>query len=301
MSCYRISEEEKKYLEGYEIDRYERPSLATDMAIFSVMETAEAENFRKLPKRSLKLLLVCREAYPYKGSWALPGGFCRPGEDVAETARRELFEETSLQHAYLSLFGSFGEADRDPRGWVISNAFLALTDAEKYQLNAGTDAKEAAWFTVEVTSAEVKKEVKEDFARIETEYSLSFRQEERGVLLTAKIAACKTFCNYHESVEYKITESNGLAFDHGKIILCAWLHLRETLEHDPRIVFDLMPELFTLNQLQNAMELISGQELLTANFRRKIADYVVETDKVTEGKGHRPAKLFMRNLNAFYR
>jgi len=301
MSCYRISEEEKKYLEGYEIDRYERPSLATDMAIFSVMETAEAENFRKLPKKSLKLLLVCREAYPYKGSWALPGGFCRPGEDVAETARRELFEETSLQHAYLSLFGSFGEADRDPRGWVISNAFLALTDAEKYQLNAGTDAKEAAWFTVEVTSAEVKKEVKEDFARIETEYSLSFRQEERGVLLTAKIAACKTFCNYHESVEYKITESNGLAFDHGKIILCAWLHLRETLEHDPRIVFDLMPELFTLNQLQNAMELISGQELLTANFRRKIADYVVETDKVTEGKGHRPAKLFMRNLNAFYR
>ena len=301
MSCYRMSEEEKKYLEGYDIGRYERPSLATDMAIFSVMETAEAENFRKLPKKSLKILLICREAYPYKGSWALPGGFCRPGEDVKETARRELREETSLQNAYLSLFGSFGEADRDPRGWVISNAFLALIDAEKYRLNAGTDAKEAAWFTVEVVSAEEKKEVKEDFARIETEYSLSFLQEETGVVLTAKIAECKTFCNYHESVEYKITESNGLAFDHGKIILCAWLHLRETLEHDPRIVFDLMPELFTLNQLQNAMELISGQELLTANFRRKIADYVAETDKVTEGKGHRPAKLFMRNLKEFYR
>ena len=61
-----------------------------------------------------------------------------------------------------------------------------------------------------------------------------------------------------------------------------------------------MPEFFTLTQLQNAMELISGQELLTANFRRKIAEYVVETDKVTEGKGHRPAKLFGRNLQAFY-
>ncbi len=301
MGCYRMSEEEKEYLDRYDIDRYERPSVATDMAIFSVMEAAEAENFRKLPKKALKLLLVCREAYPYKGSWALPGGFCRPGEDVSETARRELFEETNLQNAYLSLFGSFGEADRDPRGWVISNAFLALIDAGKYQLSAGTDAKEAAWFTVEVTSVEVKKEVKENFARIETEYSLSFRQEETGVLLTVKIRECKSFCDYHESVSYNITESNGLAFDHGKIILRAWLHLRETLEHDPRIVFDLMPELFTLNQLQNAMELISGQKLLTANFRRKIADYVVETDKVTEGKGHRPAKLFMRNLNAFYR
>ena len=301
MSCYRMSEEEKRYLEQYDIDSYERPSVATDIAIFSVMETAEAENFRKLPKKSLRLLLVCREAYPYKGSWALPGGFCKPGEDVPETAKRELLEETGVQNAYLSLFGSFGEADRDPRGWVISNAFLALIDAEKYQLSAGTDAREAAWFTVEVVPAEVKKEVKENFARMETEYNLSFRQEETGVLLTAKVTECKTFCDYHESVEFKITENNGLAFDHGKIILRAWQYLRETLEHDPRIVFDLMPELFTLNRLQNAMELISGQELLTANFRRKIADYVVETDKVTEGKGHRPAKLFMRNLNAFYR
>lgn len=301
MSCYRMSEEEKRYLEQYDIDSYERPSVATDIAIFSVMETAEAENFRKLPKKSLRLLLVCRETYPYKGSWALPGGFCKPGEDVPETAKRELLEETGVQNAYLSLFGSFGEADRDPRGWVISNAFLALIDAEKYQLSAGTDAREAAWFTVEVVPAEVKKEVKENFARMETEYNLSFRQEETGVLLTAKVTECKTFCDYHESVEFKITENNGLAFDHGKIILRAWQYLRETLEHDPRIVFDLMPELFTLNRLQNAMELISGQELLTANFRRKIADYVVETDKVTEGKGHRPAKLFMRNLNAFYR
>ena len=99
MSCYRMSEEEKKYLERYDISEYERPSVATDMAIFSVMEAAEAENFRKLPKKSLKLLLVCREAYPYKGSWALPGGFCRPGEDVAETARRELFEETGIRAA----------------------------------------------------------------------------------------------------------------------------------------------------------------------------------------------------------
>ncbi|MBR6535808.1 MAG: NUDIX hydrolase [Lachnospiraceae bacterium] len=301
MNKYRMSEEEKKYLEQYDISRYKRPSLATDMAIFSVMEAAEAENFRKLPKKSLRILLVCRGTYPYKGSWALPGGFCRPEEDVSETARRELLEETGVQNAYLSLFGSFGEADRDPRGWVISNAFLALIDAGKYKLNAGTDAKEAAWFTVEVSSAEVKKEVKENYAGIETEYSLNFRQEETGVVLTAKVTECKTFCDYHERVSYSITESNGLAFDHAKVVLRAWQYLRETLEKDPRIAFDLMPEMFTLNQLQNAMELISGQELLTANFRRKIADYVIETEKMTEGKGHRPAKLFVRNLKQFYK
>ena len=301
MSVYKMSEEERQYLEEYDISGYERPSLATDMAIFSVMEEEKAENFRKLPKKTLKLLLVRREVYPYKGSWALPGGFCRPGEDVLDTARRELLEETSLHNAYLSLFGTFGEAGRDPRGWVISNAFLALIDAGKYKLHAGTDVGEAAWFSVEVEAEEVRKEITKDYARIETNYSLSFFQEETGVRLTTKIAEYKQFCEYHERIEYKITESNGLAFDHAKLILRAWQYLRETVENDPRIVFDLMPEFFTLTQLQNAMELISGQELLTANFRRKIAEYVVETDKVTEGKGHRPAKLFGRNLEAFYR
>lgn len=301
MNNYRMSEEEKRYLKQYDISKYKRPSLATDMAIFSVMEAAKAENFRKLPKKSLRILLVCRGAYPYKGCWALPGGFCRPDEDVAETARRELSEETGVQNAYLSLFGSFGETDRDPRGWVISDAFLALIDAEKYKLSAGTDARETAWFTLEVTSTVVKKDVTEKSALIETEYNLCFRQEETGTLLSAKVTENKTFCDYHENVTYEIRECNGLAFDHAKIILCAWQRLRETLENDPRIAFDLMPELFTLNQLQNAMELISGKELLTANFRRKIADYVVETEHVTEGMGHRPAKLFMRNLNAFYR
>lgn len=301
MSCYRMSEEEKKYLEQYDISCYERPSLATDMAVFSVMEAEAAESFRKLPKKELKLLLVRREVYPYKGSWALPGGFCKPGEDVIDAARRELYEETNLENAYLSLFGSFGETDRDPRGWVISNAFLALIDAKKYKPHGGTDAAEAAWFTVEIESSEVKKEVKENFARIETEYRLSFRREEEKELLSAKIRESKKFSDYHESVSYKIEECDGLAFDHAKIILQAWLYLRQTVENDPRIVFDLMPELFTLNRLQNAMELVLGQELLTANFRRKIADYVVETDKVTEGKGHRPAKLFGRNLKAFYK
>lgn len=301
MNHHGMSEEEKNYLEQYDISGYDRPSVAVDMAIFSVMEAEEAENFRKLPKKALKILLIRRAGFPYKGSWALPGGFCRPGEDVAETARRELFEETGLQNAFLSLFGSFGEEGRDPRGWVISNAFLALVEADNHHLQAGTDAGGADWFTIEAEVSGETKEVEENSAQIETDYILRFRQEKTGVVLTAKIKEEKSFCNYHESVSYRITENEGIAFDHAKIILRAWLHMRETVETDPRIVFDLMPELFTLNRLQSAMELILGRELLTANFRRKIADYVVETDRVTEGKGHRPAKLYGRNLKAFYK
>ena len=301
MKQYRMSEEEKKYLEQYDISAYERPSLAADMVIFSIREVAEAESFRKLPKKALKLLMIQRADYPYKGYWALPGGFCRPDEDVQETAERELYEETNIHKAYLSLIGTFGGVGRDPRGWIISNTFLALVDAERCKLRPGTDAGEAQWFTVEVKGEEQKRDVKEDYAELETLYRIWLTEEETGEVISATVKEYRQFREYHETVRYEIEEQGQLAFDHAKIILYAWQKLREDVENDPKHVFDLMPEVFTLTQLQNAMEMVLGQELLTANFRRKIAEYVVETEQVSDGKGHRPAKLFGRNVKAFYK
>ena len=64
------------------------------MAVFSIMGMESQENYRKDPEQKLKLLLVRRGEFPYKGDWALPGGFCRPEESTLETAKRELLEET---------------------------------------------------------------------------------------------------------------------------------------------------------------------------------------------------------------
>jgi len=295
-----ISQEEKEYLAGYDITQYERPSIAADIAIFSILEDGESSNFRKLPKKALKLLLIKRGTYPYKNCWALPGGFCRPNEDVHETARRELFEETNVENAYLKLSGIFGEVDRDPRGWIISNTFLALMDGEKCNLRAGTDAWEAKWFTVELNCKELKKQSDADVAEIINEYEIRLIHEASQVSLCATVTEHKQFKNYHETSHYDIANCENIAFDHAKIILNAILTLRKGIENDSKLVFDLMPELFTLTQLQNAFELIQDEKLLTANFRRKIADYVIETEQIVEGAGHRPAKLFRRNVEAFY-
>ncbi|MBQ3515534.1 MAG: NUDIX hydrolase [Lachnospiraceae bacterium] len=300
-ATYDMTQEEKAFLEQYDITRYERPSLATDISIFSIMKEGENSNFRKLEKRALKILLIKRGSYPYKNAWALPGGFCRPDEDVYETARRELCEETNIKDVYLKPFGIFGEIGRDPRGWIISNAFLALMDSKNYKLRAGTDAWEAKWFTVELATKELKKDAGENSIYVETEYVLSFSNQEDETSFSAKVKEYKQFENYHETVRYEVLDNGNLAFDHGKIILQALLTLRKEVENDFRIAFDLMPELFTLTELQTAFEVILDQELLKANFRRKIADYVVETEKIIEGSGHRPAKLFKRNVEAFYK
>lgn len=322
MESYHMSKEEKEYLKGYDITQFDRPSIATDVAVFSIMgkkgrtekeQVQDTENYRKLPEKRLKILLIKRAGYPFKDCWALPGGFCRKNEEVYETARRELYEETHVKNAYLKLSGIFGDVGRDPRGWIISHTFLALMDGEKCDLRAGSDAWEARWFDVEFQKKEMQKSIKEDSAVMENEYCLrlissdiyatNLQHKETGepVVLSAVIREHREFRNYHETIQYEIAGNNGFAFDHAKLVTCAILSLRQQAEGDGKIVFDLMPEVFTLTELQKAFEIILDKKLLVANFRRKMADYVIETDQIMEGAGHRPAKLFKRNVENFYR
>lgn len=294
-----ISLEEKEYFKNYDISKYEKPSIAADIAILAIMPANNTEkNYRKPPTKKLKILLIQRGQHPFKGSWALPGGFCKPNEDIEKTAKRELFEETGINHSYLALDGIYGQVNRDPRGWIISHTFMALVDGEKCTLTAGTDACQAYWFDIDLQSKEIKRNVKDNFALVENEYILTLICNE--IELSAKIKEIKTFENYHETTELEIVESNGFAFDHSKIITSAILSLRQQTENNSKIVFDLMPETFTLTQLQTAFEIILDKKLLTPNFRRKIADYVTETQEIIDGVGYRPAKLFKRNLQAFY-
>ncbi len=305
---YEMSYEEKEYLKQYDITKYERPSVAADMAVFSVMneqrgeEIRDRENYRKLPQKKLKILLIKRGTYPYKDCWALPGGFCRKGEDVLAAAYRELFEETQVKDAYLDLVGTFGEEGRDPRGWIISNTFLALFDGEKCRLRAGSDAWDARWFDVEYEKENVvgKHETSADKKVIMHHLKLINRDEDTPIVLEAAVKEKRCMQNIYVKTEYEIEKENGLAFDHAKIITYALSFLRNQVQSDGRIVFHIMPEYFTLTELQNAFEVILGKELLTANFRRKMTDYVVETEQMIEGAGHRPAKLFKRNMKTLF-
>ena len=321
MFSYNMSEEEKNFLNSYDIRQYDRPSIAADIAIFSIMtrggltgreQVQDKNNYRKAPEKKLKILLIRRASYPYRNCWALPGGFCRKNEDIYETARRELYEETHVENAYLNLSGIYGDAGRDPRGWIISHAFLALVDGEKCCLKAGSDAWEARWFDVGFLGEEITKSVDGGRALVENRYSLTLTNsdmlatnrhrdaEDAPVVLSAVIREQKEFKDYHETVRYEVSENNGLAFDHARIITCAMLFLRRQAEADGKIVFDLMPPEFTWAELQSAFEIILDKKLLTANFRRKMADYVAQTDRMISGAGHRPARLLRRNVEAFY-
>lgn len=96
-----------------------------------------------------KVLLVRRERPPFEGQWAIPGGFVEPQESLEAAARRELCEETGAEPAHLEQFHTFGDPGRDPRGWTISVAYLALLtedDLQAWHLQPGSDAADLNWF-----------------------------------------------------------------------------------------------------------------------------------------------------------
>lgn len=115
---------------------FPRPAVTVDCVVFGFDEG------------DLKVLLVQRELDPYRGKWALPGGFVHEDESLDEAARRELREETGLEKLYLEQLYTFGDVDRDPRGRVITIAYYALVKLADHRVKAATDASSAAWFSV---------------------------------------------------------------------------------------------------------------------------------------------------------
>ncbi|MEK3736528.1 MULTISPECIES: NUDIX domain-containing protein [Paenibacillus] len=283
---------EREFLEQYRAGDYERPSVTTDMVIFTVTEE-DADSYRKLPEKELRVLLIRRGAHPFLGKWALPGGFVRPNETTEQAAVRELCEETGVEDIYLEQLYTFSDIGRDPRTWVISCSYMALINSDKLELKAGDDAADAAWFKVSYRPLREQKELIEDGYIKTLEYELKLSSEEEE--LSAVVARTMTAKTTSTGTDYEIVSNDGLAFDHAKIIACAIDRLRGKVNYTD-IALHLMPMLFTLTELQQVYEVIMDKELLKAAFRRKVADLVVETDHYTENAGHRPSRLYRRNL-----
>ncbi|MEZ5559982.1 MAG: NUDIX hydrolase [Pseudomonadales bacterium] len=112
------------------------PAVAVDVVVLALRNDV------------LEVLLIERARDPYAGRWALPGGFVGIDEDLADAARRELREETSLAAGPLQQIGAFGAPQRDPRERVISVAFWTRLDSAQ-PARAGSDARTAAWFPVD--------------------------------------------------------------------------------------------------------------------------------------------------------
>jgi len=112
---------------------YPRPMVTVDMVV--------------LRKEKSEVLLIERGNDPFRGEWALPGGFIEMNEKLEESAIRELQEETGITGIALKQLKTYGEPGRDPRGRTISVIFGGQA-IEGEQAIAGDDAAKAEWFSI---------------------------------------------------------------------------------------------------------------------------------------------------------
>jgi 8-oxo-dGTP diphosphatase len=116
--------------------KYQPIQVTVDIVVFTVHE------------QTLQVLLIERGIDPFKGRYALPGGFVRAEETLEQAAFRELLEETGTKDVYLEQLYTFGDPHRDPRGRIVTVAYYALVPNDKSPLLAGTDAAAAGWYPV---------------------------------------------------------------------------------------------------------------------------------------------------------
>jgi 8-oxo-dGTP diphosphatase len=210
-----------------------RPAVTVDVALFTVAGTLQ--NLR------LRVLLIQRGEEPFRGAWALPGGFVRENEDLEDAALRELQEESGVGQVLLEQVAAIGTPHRDPRGHTVTVLHVGLVAGDRYPLAAQGDAAAAQWFDV---------------------------AGPRPLPL--------------------------LAFDHAELLQHALAHLRRRLGEMPAICYELLPDRFTLSELQALTQSILGKEVDRRNFRRKIKDInlVIKTRGIRQQGRHRPAQLY---------
>lgn len=262
---------EEEFLKDYKKEEFERLSLTTDILIFSVSSGTQ-ENYRKLNEKYFSILLVKRDNYPYKDKWCLPGGFVGYDEELEAAPLRILKNETNIENIYLEQLYTYGEVNRDPRMRVISTSYMALIDKNK--LN-GNLTNNASWFNVIMLEENNIVDVTLDNGTTTLKFKIKKTLKE------------KTTDRY----KFEVLENDFLAFDHPLVIMAGIERLKNKIEYTD-IVFNMMPEYFTLGELQQVYEVILGKKLLDPAFRRIIAKKTEKTTKVRTGEGHRPSALF---------
>ena len=265
---------EEELLKNYDSSIYDKLSMTTDILILSV-SSKDSNNYRKTDKKMMSVLLVKRDDYPYKDKWCLPGGFLNPKtETLEECAKRVLKRETNLEDIYLEQLYTFDRIDRDPRMRVISTAYVALIDKDELK----QDVKNASWF---------------DITLMEEKDGVIFLVLDNGTE-TISLEVNKVLRNKITDRYDYISNNQKIAFDHDVVIASGIEKIKEKVNSSD-IVFNMMPDYFTLGELQQVYEVLLGKKLLDAPFRRIIASKVEKTEKMKTGEGHRPSYLFRYN------
>ena len=238
---------EKDFLAGYDPNAFERPSVTSDILVFTTRKT------------QLFLLMIRRSLPPFQGKWAIPGGFIQMDETAEEAAARKLSDETGISGIYLEQLRTFSRVDRDPRMRILSVAYIGMAPFSRLAELPEEKTEETALF-----------EIVREGGRIFLESPREGRLEEPDI-----------------------------AFDHYEMITAAVRRMEGKLEYT-EIAFPFLenPQAFSLTELREIYDAVSGKTYDIGNFRRFILKQygepgiIRELPGVTRKERGRPAVIY---------
>lgn len=213
----------EEFLEVYDSSKYENPCSTADIIV--IRSQGKIEKI----EQNLKVLMIKRRNHPGIGMWALPGGFAEVRENLIDSAKRELEEETALRDIAVEQMYTWGETWRDPRTRIITTSYLAVVNDQVQKVKAGDDAKDAIWMDIAL------KKIKEDFIiiggkdRIEQIYEMELLHKEKILSLTSVIKVSFNREGVLKEKTYEVISNDGIAFDHPRFILQALLYIKEQI------------------------------------------------------------------------
>ncbi|MCI6886821.1 MAG: NUDIX hydrolase [Lachnospiraceae bacterium] len=208
----------EEFLEGYNPKKYDCPSNTTDIIVVRSREKLEYWG------QPLQVLMVKRSNHPSIGFWATPGGFVEMREDLDQGAARELEEETGVSGLPLQQLKTWGNYDRDPRWRVITTSFLALVEGD-IPVKAGDDAADAVWMDVQLHQESDSSESDQEI------WNLRLSNAERALRISADVKVSRSGHRLLPQERYELLKSDGIAVDHGCLIVQALLYLRSRLKN----------------------------------------------------------------------
>lgn len=245
-------------------------ACTTDLLIFGI-DSRKNKNTRGLPKKYFSVLLVKRDTEPFKNQWSLPGGFIELDESSKEASLRVLEKETGLKDVYMQKLTFKDGVKRDSRGRVITHAYMALIDRT---LLKGELSTNACWFDIIIQ--EISNRIIVNLTNgVET---ISYRVNKEIIDIRS------------DEYNYNVMSNNPLSFDHDELIVEGVMELRNKVRNTD-IVFNLMPEYFTIGELKQVYELLLNKKLINSVFRRTIASKIIVTENMVKTGGHRPSFL----------
>lgn len=255
---------------------YWHPAVTVDAVVVGYDEVTKA----------LSILLVERGVEPFKGSWALPGGFiCQQDESAEAAVLRELREETQVEGVYLRQFQTFSRIDRDPRPdeRVITIAFYALVKQSRFmKIKGGDDAKNAKWFPLEQLP------------------DLAFDHQE---IIEAALKRLRRDIHF-EPIGFQLLDKEFTLHQLHNIYRAILLPSETTIESMCAEDIDVEPERRKIDsrvraphELKNKSDMLNDRR----NFLKKMLKegYIRDTGKKVTGVPNRPPSLYTFNEDSF--